>query len=93
MEIAAVLAISASADAQRALIDAALTSSGEEQIGLCDLAAAAARKTGSKADERQLSSLRELIAGSEGEIADAAGRLYGSLDAGSAEAVKLITAE
>ena len=93
MEIAAVLAISASADAQRALIDAALTSSGEEQIGLCDLAAAAARKTGSKADERQLSSLRELIAGSEGEIADAAGRLYGSLDTGSAEAVKLITAE
>jgi hypothetical protein len=35
--------------------------------------------------------LRSLIASSEGEAADAAGRLHGALDAGSAEAVKLIT--
>ena len=42
-----------------------------------------------KADQE--ARLRDLIAASEGDLADAAGRLHGSLDAGSAEAVKLIT--
>ncbi len=89
--VAEVLALSGSDQAQRALIDAALASSGEEQVALCDFAAHAVRAAGSKADARQLSALRELIGNSEGASADAAGRLYGSLDAGSAEAVKLIT--
>jgi hypothetical protein len=91
LEVADVLAHSNSAQAQRALVDAALSSTGEEQIALLDAAAMAARATGSKADQRQLAALRELIASSEGATADAAGRLHGSLDAGSAEAVKLIT--
>lgn len=91
MSVAEVLAIHASADAQSALVDAALAASGDEQIALLDLAGAAARKGEAKADDRQLSALRELIASSSGATADAAGRLYGSLDAGSAEAVKLIT--
>lgn len=91
MMVAEVLARVATPAAQSALVDAALGASGGEQIALCDLAAAAARACGAKADDRQLSALRSLIASSEGEAADAAGRLHGALDAGSAEAVKLIT--
>ena len=91
MVVAEILAIHASAAAQRALIEAAITSNGLEQVALCDFAAAAARSSGLKADERQLSALRELIASAEGEFADAAGRLYGALDAGPAEVIKLIT--
>ena len=89
--VAEVLALIASPSAQNALVDAAIGASGEEQIVLCDLAAAAARASGGKADERQLAALRQLIGSSEGATADAAGRLYGALDAGPAEAVKLIT--
>lgn len=89
--VADVLSVSGSARAMRALVDAALSSTGEEQASLCDHAAAAARLTGAKCDDRQLAALRELIASSEGPGADAAGRLYGALDVGSAAAVKLIT--
>ena len=91
--VAEVLALIGSPQAQRALIDSALSSSGEEQVALCDFAAYAARVSGAKADDRQLSALRELIRSAEGANADAAGRLYGSLDAGTSEAVKLITGE
>jgi hypothetical protein len=93
LAVAEVLALSGSTAAQRALIDAALSSEGDEQIALCDYAALASRTSGGKADGRQLSALRDLIGSSEGDTADAAGRLYGSLDAGAAEAVKLITGE
>jgi hypothetical protein len=89
--VAEVLAIMATPAALSSLVDAAVTSSGDEQIALCDLAAAAARSSGGKADDRQLSAIRDLIKSSEGAAADAAGRLYGSLDAGSAQAVELIT--
>lgn len=91
MLVAEVLSLHASAEAQRALVDAAISASGEEQVALCDFAAFAARASGLKADERQLSALRELIGSAEGDAADAAGRLYGALDAGPAEAIKLIT--
>ena len=88
--VADVLSLTGSAAAQRALIDAALGATGEEQVALCDFAAQAVRMSGSKADERQVGALRELIGSSEGATADAAARLYGALDAGTAEAVKLI---
>jgi hypothetical protein len=89
--VADVLAHSGSDQAQRALIDAALAATGTEQVALCDFAAHAARSTGAKADDRQLTALRQLIATSEGANADSAGRLYGALDAGTAQAVQLIT--
>jgi hypothetical protein len=91
--VAEVLSIMATPAALQALVDAALAASADEQVVYCDFAAAAARKSGGKGDDSQLSALRGLIAASEGEVADAAGRLYGSLDAGSAEAVKLIIGE
>jgi hypothetical protein len=91
--VAEVLAIMATPAALSNLVDAALAASGEEQIALCDLASLAAKASGGKADDRQLSALRDLIGASEGALADAAGRLHGSLDAGSAQAVQLITAE
>jgi hypothetical protein len=86
-----VLAMIASPAGQSALIDAALAASGEEQITLCDLAALASRRSGGKATEAQLSALRDAIGAAEGATADALGRLHGSLDAGSAQVIKLIT--
>lgn len=91
MLVAEVLALGGSADSQRMLIDAALAATGDEQVTLLDYAAVAARKGGAAASESQMSALRGLIGSSEGATADAAGRLYGSLDAGAAEAIKLIT--
>lgn len=86
-----VLAMLASPAAQSALIDAALAASGDEQITLCDLAALASRRSGGKATDAQLSALRDAVMASEGATAEALGRLHGSLDAGSANVIKLIT--
>lgn len=86
-----VLAMIASPAGQGALIDAALAASGDEQITLCDLAALASRRSGGKASDAQLSALRDAIGASEGATADALGRLHGSVDAGSAQVIKLIT--
>ncbi|MDI9403720.1 MAG: hypothetical protein QM516_07595 [Limnohabitans sp.] len=91
--VAEVLSIMATPAALQALVDVAIAASADEQVVYCDFAAAAARKSGGKGDDSQLSTLRGVIAASQGEVADAAGRLYGSLDAGSAEAVKLIVGE
>jgi hypothetical protein len=79
---------------QQALIDAALAASGNEQISLLDLSASSARSFGNKSATRQVEALRRLVASSTGtgnsSTADAAGRLYGSLDLSSDEAVRLI---
>jgi hypothetical protein len=79
---------------QQALIDAALAASGNEQISLLDLSASSARSFGNKSAKRQVEALRRLVASSTGvgnsSTADAAGRLYGSLDLSSDEAVRLI---
>lgn len=90
--VADVLALLPSAEAQRKLIDAALTSTDEsEKIELLGRAATSARTFGNQSEARQVETLRGLVAGSSGTLAEAAGRLYGALNLSSAETVKLIT--
>jgi hypothetical protein len=92
--VAEVVSLIATDVSQQALIDAALAASSNEQISLLDLAASSARSFGNKAAGRQVEALRRLIASSTGEgnssTANAAGRLYGSLDLSSDEAIRLI---
>ena len=92
--VAEVVALIPSPKCQQALIDASLSAQGAEQEALLDQAAESARRIGSYADTRQIAALRQLIADSEGSesasVADAAGRLYGSLNLPADEAVKLI---
>jgi hypothetical protein len=88
--VAEVLAMIDSADAQRAIVDAALTAMDGEQVDLLDQAAASARRFGNRTDATQASALAGLIQGASGDVADAAGRLYGALDLPVAETVNWI---
>jgi hypothetical protein len=94
--VADVVALIGTEGAQQALVDAAMSSKGNEQIAMLDAAAANARSFGSRVVARQIDGLRRLIAqnaaaGGDQAVADAAGRLYGALDLPSDEAVRLIT--
>lgn len=88
--IAEVVSLISGSRSQQALIEAALGATGTDQIDLLDLVAASARRFGNNASSAQIDALRDLIAGSDGDTADAAGRAFGALDVGPAEAVKLI---
>jgi len=88
--VAEVLSLIGTADAQRALVDAALTAGDAGQIDLLDQAAASARRFGNLTDATQASALAGLIQGARGPVADAAGRLYGALDLPVAETVNWI---
>jgi len=94
--VADVVALIGTEAAQQALVDAAMSSKGNEQVALLDAAAANARSFGNRVASRQVDGLRRLIAqntadGGDQAVADAAGRLYGALDLPSDEAVRLIT--
>jgi hypothetical protein len=78
--IAEVLAMIGSDAAQQALIDAAISAGDGDQVDLLDQAAASARRFGNRSHPSQASALVGLIRSSNGDVADAAGRLYGSLD-------------
>ena len=92
--VAEVISLIDTEASQQALLDAALAAGGNEQVALLDYAAASARDFGNKAADRQVEALRRLIASSTGDgnarTADAAGRLYGSLDLSPDETVRLI---
>ena len=95
--MADVIALIDTDQAQRSLMDAALASAdAAEQINLLDRVAANARSFGARLEPRQVDALRRLIAsnagvGGDAGVADAGGRLYGSLDLPTDEAVRLIT--
>jgi hypothetical protein len=76
--------------AQRALIDAALAASGDEQVGLLQSVAQGARRFGPKATAAQSDAIRELVRSASGANADAASAAFGALGMPSSEAVKLI---
>lgn len=78
--IAEVLAMIGTDSAQQTLIDAAISAGEGDQVDLLDQAAASARRFGNRSHPSQASALVGLIQASSGEVADAAGRLYGSLD-------------
>ncbi len=95
--VADVVALIDTDQSQRALMDGALAAAdAREQIALLDRAASSARSFGARLEPRQIDALRRLIASNAGGrgdsgVADAAGRLYGSLDLPTDEAVRLIT--
>lgn len=78
--IAEVLAMIGTDSAQQTLIDAAISAGDGEQVDLLDQAAASARRFGNRSHPSQASALVGLIQASGGDVADAAGRLYGALD-------------
>ena len=76
--------------AQQALLAAAITSDGADQIDLFDLVAASARRFGNNATTRQITTLREMIANTSGDTADSVGRAFGALNVGPEETVQLL---
>ncbi len=88
--VAETLAAFGTTTAAAGLVDAALLATPDTQIALLDAATAAVRASGLRGSEKQVAGVTNLVASSEGAAADAAGRLYGALNLGSAEAVKLI---
>ncbi len=90
LQVGNVVAMVPGVRSQQALLDAALAASGGVQVDMLDYVAASARRFGNSVASRQVSALRDLIADSTGDTADAAGRAYGALDLGPQESVKLI---
>ncbi|MSQ90798.1 MAG: hypothetical protein EXS01_05315 [Phycisphaerales bacterium] len=90
--VASVLARISSATSQRALMDAALAGSGEDQAILLMAVATSARAFGNHLEPHQLASLPTLIGVSSGATADAAGQAFGALGLSNSEVVKLILA-
>jgi len=85
--VAEVLALLDDPSAQQALVNAALGVSDEyQQVALLDLAASSVRRFGDRVSSRQAADLRNFITHARGDVADAAGRLYGALDRGDATA-------
>jgi hypothetical protein len=68
------------ADAQRTLLDSALSpTAGEDQDQLLDLAAGSVRRFGDFSTRRQRADLAALLKQAQGAQAEAAARLQGSL--------------
>ena len=88
--VAEVLAMVNSKRAQRAVIDAALAASGDEQLHLLVAVAQGARRFGSQATSAQSDSMLELVRTSTGPVADAAAMAFGAMGLPSSEAVDLI---
>ncbi len=88
--VAETLADFGTTSAAGGLVDAALSANADTQLALLDAATAAVRASGFRGSEKQIAGVTSLVASSEGPAADAAGRLYGALNLGASEAVKLI---
>ena len=81
MMVAEILSNMDSPDAQRALLDAALTpDAGSDRIPLLNYAAASIRRYGDHATDAEVAELNQLIKGSKGAEADAAANVRGALN-------------
>lgn len=88
--VAQVLAMVNTKRAQRAVIDAALAASGDDQAMLLGAVAQGARRFGSQATAAQSDAMRELVRTSTGPLGDAAAAAFGAMGLPSSEAVDLI---
>jgi hypothetical protein len=79
--------------AQRTLMDASLSTRGDEQAGLLLSLAESARRFGNMLEPQQVDALRKVITASTGPEADAAGAAYGALGLPVRDVVKLIVTE
>ncbi|MCH2133381.1 MAG: hypothetical protein MK116_06495 [Phycisphaerales bacterium] len=79
--VAEILAHIDSPDAQRAIFNAALSSTaGDDRVPLLDYTAASIRRFGDHATDAQAAELKQMIASATGEEADAAARVMGALN-------------
>jgi hypothetical protein len=88
--VARVLAVTPTPDAQRALINAALTATEAQQVELLQSVAESGRRFGNQAEEKQIDRLRQAFADAKGANADALAEAYGAINVGTAQVLKLI---
>jgi hypothetical protein len=90
LAVARVLAMVGTESAQRAVIEAALSASGDEQAMLLGPVAEGARRFGPKASQQQCDALRTLVEGATGSVAVPAATAYGALNLPASGAVRMI---
>jgi hypothetical protein len=90
---AAVLALLPTAEAQKALADAALDAARPEpqRIALLNSLADSATQIGCRLDKPQVDQLVELVQGAQGDLATAAARVYGALAMPASAVVQALT--
>lgn len=88
--VARILAMIGTETAQRAVIEAALSASGDEQAMLLGPVAESARRFGSKATSAQGDALRQLVENATDVVAVPAATAYGALNLPSSQAVRMI---
>ncbi len=90
LSVADILALMDSQAAQRALFDAALDASGDEQLVLLDRVAESVKSFGDHSHPRHVEAVLDLITSSGGQTAEAAARVAGSLNLPTSTAIELI---
>ena len=88
--VAEILALIDSDRAQRKLFDAALSSTGGEQIELLMHVAESVKRFGDRAEQRHVDALLQVVANSSGATAEAAAQVHGALNLPSETAIQLI---
>ena len=88
--VAEILALIDSDRAQRKLFDAALSSTGGEQIELLTHVAESVKRFGDRAEQRHVDALLQVVANSGGATAEAAAQVHGALNLPSETAIQLI---
>lgn len=88
--VANVLALVSTQKAQQALIETALSVTGDEQAMLFAPVASSARRWGSQVTRQQADALRTLVTTATGALADAASAAYGALNLPPSQAVDMI---
>ena len=88
--VARVLAVTPTVEAQRALIDAALSATEAQQVALLQSVAESGRLYGNQAEEKQIDRLRQALTEAKGANADALAQAHGALRVGTAQVLKLI---
>jgi len=88
--IADILSLIPTASAQEKLFSAALAADEDDKVDLLDRVAVSVKRHGNFAQPRHIAGLMDLIAASEGSIAEAAARVHGALNLPVDGAVKLV---
>ncbi|MBL0926419.1 MAG: HEAT repeat domain-containing protein [Phycisphaerales bacterium] len=91
--VAEVLGMIGEPRAQSAVMDAALSAGGDEQVKLLGIMSASAKRHGNMLEARQIDRLIELVEKGTGEQATAASALMGALNLPNSRLVPLITSQ
>lgn len=88
--VADILALIPDQRAQRKLFDDAMVDGDDQQIDLLERAAESVKRYGNMIEQRHIDALIDLIMNTDGEIAEAASRVHGSLNLPAGAALELI---